>query len=254
MKQQRLDAIEQYVQQKKSVTLDQLCADFHVSKNTVRRDIDALLSRGTLQKVYGGVTAVSPSEDFSRLLPFEDRHIANKEAKEEICRLAASFVQNGDTIYIDTGTTCANIVSYISDKTCTIITNSLHVCSLAVPYPNLQVIALPGQLKRETLSFIGTTTVSYLNIYNIGKAFMACTGCSLEHGLTNASAEEYVIKKAVIEHSQKHFLLADHSKFGKYSLMTYCQMADLHTIVSDQPLQEDYAAYCRENGISVLAP
>ena len=252
MKQQRLDAIERYVNEKRSVTLDKLCEEFGISKNTVRRDIDILIPRGTIKKVYGGVTAVKKDGDIPGLLPYESRHVAYISEKDKICRLAASYVREGDTIYIDTGTTCVNMVKYISDRSCTIITNSLQVCTLAVPYPKLRVLSLPGQLKRETLSFTGNTTTEYLSIYNIQKAFMACTGCSLEHGLTNASSEEYIIKKTVIENSQMHFLLADHSKFGRFSLMTYCHLEDIDKVITDCPLPEEYQSFCIEHGIEVI--
>ena len=81
---------------------------------------------------------------------------------------------------------------------------------------------------------------------------MACTGVTMKSGLTNASAEEYITKKAIAENANSMILLADHSKFGRISLMTYSSMEKLDAIVTDQPLPEEYDSFCQEHGIRVM--
>ena len=250
MRTKRIDEIEQYVTKEKSVSLDTLCEVFQVSKNTIRRDIDTLAKAGKIKKVYGGVT-LNDTLPSKKLLPFAERHEKFVEEKKAICRLAADHIEDGDIIYIDTGTTCHNIVDYISDKRCTIITNSLQVSLKALPYENLTVISLPGYLKRETLSFVDVKISEYLQTFNIGKAFMACTGLSIENGLTNASEEEYRVKEAVVSNSMQRYVLADHSKFGIFSLMTYCPLEKINYILTDQLPQEEYTDFCRSNSITV---
>ena len=250
MRTKRIDLIETFIEQEKSVSLDTLCEKFNVSKNTIRRDIDDLVKKGTVEKVYGGVVSTQQASD-TRLLPYEQRHTVLSAEKDAISKKAASFVENGDVIYIDTGTTCLNMVDSLSHLNCTIITNSLQIYIRAVPYPNLQVISLPGILNRDTLSFVGSEIPGYLRTFNITKAFMASTGVTIENGLTNASAEEYAVKKAVIQNSQTRCLLSDHTKFGKFALMTYCRLNEVQHIITDRPLAEEYEDYCREYDISV---
>ncbi|RHR21760.1 DeoR/GlpR transcriptional regulator [Clostridium sp. AF19-22AC] len=252
MRTQRIDLIEKYIMQEKSVTLDALCEKFNVSKNTIRRDIDSLAEKGVIRKVYGGVTAVSASGLSPKLIPYETRHFTLPEEKDKICRLASQYVKDGDIIYIDTGTTCLNMVDHISDRQCTILTNSLQVCLKAVPYPNLNIISLPGKLKRETLSYVGSEIVDYLKTYNIGKAFMACSGATIENGLTNATTEEYIVKKAVMENTGESYLLADHTKFGHFSLMTYAHLEDIDYIITDQTPGNEYTDFCQEHQIQVV--
>ena len=81
---------------------------------------------------------------------------------------------------------------------------------------------------------------------------MACTGVTMKSGLTNASAEEYITKKAIAENANSMILLADHSKFGRISLMTYSPMEKLDAIVTDQALPEEYDNFCQEHGIRVM--
>ena len=80
---------------------------------------------------------------------------------------------------------------------------------------------------------------------------MACTGLSIENGLTNASEEEYRVKEAVVSNSMQRYVLADHSKFGIFSLMTYCPLEKINYILTDQLPQEEYTDFCRSNSITV---
>lgn len=250
MRTKRIDEIELYIQQKKSVSLDTLCEKFQVSKNTIRRDIDTLSKAGKIKKVYGGVTLAEPTAS-KNLTPFSERHQQYREEKRQIGQLAAAHIDDGDIIFIDSGTTCHNIIDFISEKQCTILTNNLQVSIKALPYENLTVISLPGYLKRETLSFVDGKISQFLNSYNIGKAFMACTGLSIENGLTNASEEEFLVKEAVIQNSVKRYILADHSKFDSFSLMTYCPLDKVNYILTDQIPEEEYLTYCHQNSIII---
>ena len=226
MKSQRLDMIEEYVLEHKNASLDTLCETFNVSKNTIRRDVDILLKRGSIMKVYGGVAALETPQTLP-LLSYEERGGRFPDEKKEICRRAAELVAEDDTIYIDTGTTCLNLVDYIADKHCTILTNSLLIFNKAASYPNLDIISVPGRLNRKTLSFTGPDINDYLKTYNI-------------------------TKKAIAENANSLILLADHSKFGRISLMTYSPMEKLDGIVTDQTLPEEYDSFCQDHGIRVM--
>ncbi len=252
MKEKRLDSLEQYILDNRSVTIDNICETYHISKNTVRRDLDELIGRGNIVKVYGGVKAADKAPLKTPLSSFEERHVANMKEKDYICRLAGNLVSSGDIIYIDTGTTCINMIEYIKNVNCTIITNSLQVATGAVPYSNLNVIMLPGKLNRETLSFVGIEAIENLKVYNIDKAFMASTGVTIENGLTNASSEEYSIKKTVVEGSRLLYLLADYTKFGRTALHTYCSLSAVNSIITEQKPPEKYISYCSEHNISIL--
>ena len=182
MKSQRLDMIEEYVLEHKNASLDTLCEKFNVSKNTIRRDVDILLKRGSIMKVYGGVAALETPQTLP-LLSYEERGGRFPDEKKEICRRAAELVAEDDTIYIDTGTTCLNLVDFIADKHCTILTNSLLIFNKAASYPNLDIISVPGKLNRKTLSFTGPDINDYLQTYNISMAFMACIYNRAEIGI-----------------------------------------------------------------------
>ena len=248
----RIEQLEQYILEHKAATIDSLCEEFEISKNTLRRDLEVLVSRGTVEKVYGGVIAVENLSPIPDLVTFQDRANRNFLSKQRIAALAASFVKERDIIFIDSGTTTMNIVDYLTHlNTVTVITNSIQVINKSMNYPNIDLIVLPGTLKRDTASLVGSSCVEYLEDYNIVRAFMACTGISVNSGICNASTEEYNIKKAALKKSQKHYLLADSTKFGRASLMTFGDVDQFDYILTEEMPDDAFRSYCKEQNCAI---
>ncbi len=246
MKTRRLQEIEAYIHLQKNVTLDELCLTFDVSKNTIRRDINEILRKGTIEKVYGGVVSVS------ELIPFENRNVKYPDEKARIGRMAASHIEDRDLIFIDSGTTTRMMLDWIDpDKTLTILTNSLDIINSAAEMPNVDLLVIGSTYKRHTRSFVGVDEARMLERYNVNKAFMSATGVSLAHGLTNSDLLEYEIKKSIAARSEKLFLLADSSKFGRSTLLTYASLQDVDVLLTSRSLPEEYARFCHTHAISL---
>ena len=247
MKTHRIKNVEEYILKNESVSLDKLCDVFKVSKNTIRRDIKELLEKGKIKKIYGGVTI-----NQKKLVPFEERNIKNHAEKKVTAEIAAAYINDGDIIFIDSGTTTMWLIDYLKNKNITILTNNLSAIVSALPYPNLNIISLGGTLKRKTNSFVGNSTSLVLKDYNISKAFMAATGISIARGATNSSVEEYELKKLIVEKSDEIFLLVDSSKFDSISLMTYSPLENLDYIITDKTPPKKYTDFFRKNKINLL--
>ncbi|WP_312441154.1 DeoR/GlpR family DNA-binding transcription regulator [Lacrimispora sp.] len=252
----RIDQLEQYILEHRTASIDALCEEFEISKNTLRRDLEILVARGTVEKVYGGVIACENASPIPNLVTFHERAGRNAQSKQRIAALAASFVRERDIIFIDSGTTTMGIVDHLTHLgTVTVITNSLQVINKSMNYPNINLIVLPGSLKRDTASLVGSSCVEYLEDYNIVRAFMACTAISLQAGVCNASTEEYIIKKTALKKSQKHYLLADSSKFGRTSLMTFGEIGQFDCILTEQMPDDDFSSYCKDQDCAIrIAP
>ncbi|MFA9466305.1 MAG: DeoR/GlpR family DNA-binding transcription regulator [Velocimicrobium sp.] len=249
MRSQRLDSIKEYIYQKKTVTLDQLCSEFNVSKNTIRRDIDELVSIENIKKIYGGVTV----EGYKPMVSFDERNISNLESKQQIAQRAAALVNDNEIVFIDSGTTTMHMIEYIKEKkNLTILTNSIEVIMRSIPYPNINVISLSGSLNRKTLSFTGTSCAQVLSNFNISKAFLAATGISTIGGASNSSAAETEIKRTALMKSQKNFLLVDHTKFGIISLMTFSNFDNINSIITDEMPSNELKDTLEQNNCKIL--
>lgn len=254
MRLDRLNDMEQYVMERGSVSLEELCRHFNVSMNTVRRDIVDLIHRGHLKKVYGGVSAGNRAPA-PPVIPISERSMRNDQAKQEIGELAATLVQDNMSIFLDSGSTTMRILPYLAEKqNVTVITHSLMALYEAAKYPSLHVIALGGMYNWVTSSFVGANTLDELSKMTINLVFLASTGVTLERGLTNTTYFEVEVKKTVARQNKDLVLMADHTKFGHDALLTFCNFEDLYAVVTDRPLPDSYMNVISRRGIKLLVP
>ena len=248
MKSFRLRRMEQYILEKENVSMEELCTEFDMSMNTVRMDVAALVKKGSVKKVYGGVC----SNRQNSLVPFEERKMKNSESKKSVCRAATKLVDDGDIIYIDSGTTAMYMTDYLDKhKNVTILTNNLNVIMRAVPYENIQVICLPGILERKTNSFVSAETGKILARYNIKKAFFAATGVTENGDVTNSSSLEYEINREAMQNSEHKYLLMDSSKYGKSALLTYAHISDMEKVITDKYSNPDLQELCNRYNVAL---
>lgn len=252
LKTKRIERIQEYILEHETVSLDELTTVFNVSKNTIRRDVQQLVERGKIKKVYGGVAVNDVNDAHAPLESFNKRQTRNQEQKETIAKAAADLVEDGDIIYIDSGTTTLEMVEYLQTKQVTVITNNLDFITHALPYPNLNVISTGGVVNRETKSFVSFKNTDLLKAYNINKAFMASTGISITNGVTHSSPLESEIKQAVVKRSSKVYLMVDQHKFDKYALITYCGLNEIDYIVTDTNPSENYQEYAKNHNIELV--
>ena len=249
MRSQRIDSMMLYIKENKTVTLEQLCEQFKVSKNTVRRDLPEILDTGEFKKIYGGIT-YSPN---TYLKPFSERHVTNLEFKQQIAQKAASFVTDGDVIFIDSGTTTYHMIEFLKGKKdITILSHNLEVFTRAALDPDLRVVSLPGELDHKTLSFAGLNTTKYLENYNISKAFIATAGLSAENGLSNSSPKEFEIKQTILAKSRENYVLADHTKFHNTSLLTFSNFEYVHAVITDTAPEEELSHYLTSRQVEII--
>ena len=177
----------------------------------------------------------------------------NSADKNLIGRLAAGEVNDGDTIFIDSGTTTLCMLRYLTGrKKLTIVTHSLAAMSEASKYENLSLICPGGIYSPPTDSFVGLSTFESLSGMTITKAFMAATGVSLESGMTNTTFLEAEIKRGVAHRASSVYLMADSSKLDKEAVISFCQLRDLTAFVTDRRPPDRYIEFFRTHGIRVL--
>ncbi len=248
MRVDRLNAIEQYIVKHGTVSMEELVSHFQVSMNTIRRDINELLAREHIKKVYGGV-AINESP----VLPYAIRAVSNSSAKERIGRLAAGLVRDGDTIFLDAGSTTPYLLPFLSERRdVTVITHSLIAMIRASECQHLNLIGLGGVFSNRTSAFASIATVEELTKFHIRTSFLAATGVSLEAGLTNASYLDAEIKRRVAQQAEQVVLMADGSKFDHSAVHSFFPFEKLTAVVTDERPPENYVRRASEVGIQLL--
>lgn len=251
MKVQRLEQEQKFIEKYSSVTIEQLCEEFKISKNTVRRDIAELIEMGKVEKVYGGVVAKGNVKEYRMgVRTFDSRTELRTDVKLMLGEMAASYVEDNDVIFLDSGTTTIHMVPHLKNvHNLTVVTHSIPAVAELYKLQNIRVIVPPGSLFRPTFSVADYVTVDFLSKLNINKAFMASTGVSWQFDVTNATMVEYGIKRCVMERSQERFLLVDSAKFGTVGIMSWAKLKQFDRVITDEPVPARVLDYLKENQV-----
>ncbi|MCE7981529.1 MAG: DeoR/GlpR transcriptional regulator [Caldilinea sp. CFX5] len=214
---ERRQEILALLEEKSRVSVDHLAGHFGVSRSSIRRDLCQLHEHGLLTRTYGGAVALNGNgHSSSGEAPFVERQVANLPEKDRIGRAAAQHIGEGETIFIDGGTTTECMLPYLPEKRITVVTYGLNIINRLSANPNVTLIAIGGALHRYSLTFSGLLALNSIEAYNIryDKTFMAASGVAAVAGITNASLEEIPIKRKALEAGQQNILLVDASKIG----------------------------------------
>lgn len=204
------------------VYIDDLVDSIGVSPSTVRRDIDALVKSGQVIALRGG--AVRLNERLSEL-PSKAKALINKDAKVAIAAAAAREVSDGDTIYIDSGTTTLQMMPFLRGRRIQVVTSNTHLLNL-LPDERMRITVLAGEYLASIGSIAGSLTERLLHDMFFDKAFIGASGCSAKAGLSTFDIREASKKRIVHDNSNESFVLIDSSKFGKSTLFKALELQE----------------------------
>ncbi len=249
--------IVEMTQERGSIRVSELSDMFGVNETTIRRDLSDLVAHGVLRRAHGGaVSAVgngiadsgvrSESEFSARLLD------AGAE-KAAIGREAAKLVVEGSTIIIDSGTTAAYLAHELRDrKDLAVVTNAVTTAMELIDNPGITLVMTGGVLRRQSLGAAGELSALTLREIRVDHAFVATHSVSIDAGLTYPSFDEVVGKRAMIEAASEVTLLADHSKFGRHSLVRVAPLTAVDRVITSAGIDEATVASIRDLGVEVV--
>ena len=245
----RQQQIAQLVERQQRISVADLCELFSISEATARRDLEALAQQGKVDRVHGGAISISnaPPE-----LPILDREKEENEAKRQIGQAASGLIQEGETIFLGSGTTVLELARILKTrKGLTIITNSLPVLNQLSGTENT-IVCLGGVLRLTELSFIGHITEQSLAEVRADKVFIGTRGISLEHGLTNDYLPETLTDRAILRAGIEIIILADHVKFGRVATAMLAPVESVNTIITDKLTSKDFIRDLENLGLRVM--
>lgn len=223
---ERCDKIIGIVNDKKSVTVQELMEYLSASESTIRRDLSSLDARGELIKVYGGAMALTVKAHDDDI---KNRKILFPEEKKRIAKHAASLVKSNDFVYIDAGTTTEYIVDYLNEKDAVYITNAAaHARKLA--NSGFTVYLVGGRLKQSTEAVIGSSALDHIKRYNFTIGFWGANGIHRTTGFTTPDPEEAAVKQVSMTRCKRKYIVADNSKFGTVSPVTFADFKSASVI------------------------
>jgi DeoR/GlpR family transcriptional regulator of sugar metabolism len=214
------------IEKNQSVKLGELRSLFGVSEATIRRDLVVLEGKNTLTRTYGGAVAnLMVSEDSSN----EDRAITNVEEKLKISKAACKLISEGQTVFIDSGTTAIQLASVLpKDMNCNYVTNCRGVANELYRRGMMSFYLIGGSYLEINDSFVGTLAVDVIRSLSFDIAFLCVSGVDVHRQQLSLRSDVYrQSQREVIAVSRQNYVLADHSKFSAsafFSTATFDQI------------------------------
>lgn len=244
LKRERLDQIMIAVTKQGFVSVADLAKALNVSEMTIRRDLDELSKSGKVIRLHGGVQAISSQTQIEQ--NFQEKREIHIQEKQEIAKVAASLVNDNETIYVGPGTTLEFMVARLNQENLRIVTNSLPIFEMARSNPlNYKLVLVGGSYRRVSGSFYGALSNNELDSMNYDKAFVGVNGIS-DAALLTADIEEGQTQSIGLNNSQKRILVADMYKFNHRDFYQFYSLYDIDELVTNEQISPDVLEYYRQ--------
>ncbi|MGX0379236.1 DeoR/GlpR family DNA-binding transcription regulator [Staphylococcus auricularis] len=228
-----------------TVSVNALSEEMDVAQMTIRRDLKELENHKQLIRVHGG--AVLPKQYYNELANDEKKALQSA-SKSEIAQKASALIQDGDTVFIGSGTTNESLYPYLNDKSLHIITNSLHIFQQYTHHDHIDVVLVGGRYRTKTGTFVGVLANAVLERLNIDKCFIGANGIYNQY-VSTANEEEAQANKIILDQSKEKYITADQSKFNIRAFIEFYDIAQLTGIITDDALDssvyESYSDYTK---------
>jgi DeoR/GlpR family transcriptional regulator of sugar metabolism len=248
LKVERQNWIRRLVLEKRRVTVLELSTLMAVSEATVRRDLDELDGQG-LRRIHGGAIAI---EIFLSEPPVLQRVVDQTENKRRIARAAVRRVQDGDTIFISSGSTTLEIARQLPEgKRLTVISNSLPVVNELAGRSSVELVVVGGMFRPGELSMVGHPAEMALRDFRADLAFMGMRAIHPRQGFTNDYLPEIQTDRSILSMASRVIIVADHTKFGRVCSVFVAPVTAAHSIITDDGVDPQIVQELSAMGITV---
>ena len=220
-----------------------------VSLMTVRRDLAELEHRGLVLRVHGGAQLANASE-----IGYAARARQHTEQKRAIGELAAMLIKPGETVYLDAGSTTAEIARHLRRRQIEevrVVTHAVNIATELAGLPHVQLVQIGGEVYRRSYSTAGAIALDTIGRLRFNRMFLATQGFSSEAGVTDWSLAEVEVKRAAANNSAWVAVTADASKWGKVLLAQTAPISSFQAVITDSRISDAAQAELRRLGLEV---
>lgn len=247
---ERRNKILDILRERARVTVNDLTRQFKTSGATIRSDLNLLAEKGMLLRTHGGAVL---KHDSDTELTVQTRMRTQGDIKKSIGSAAASLVEDGEVIFIDSSSTAFSIIPFLSERNeLTVVTNSIDAAYNLSTNTGASIIIPGGTVRRETHSVIGSPIGNCITDAIITKAFVGAWGFTIEDGLTDVNPGEIAMKKSAIENSRSVIAVVDSTKWGRISRGSFARTDRINTIVTDRKAPASMISSLKKMGIAVI--
>ncbi|BDP32768.1 transcriptional repressor of aga operon [Vibrio vulnificus] len=246
---ERRDAILKHIQQHQSGSVNDFAVKYQVSEVTIRNDLNILEKKGCVTRCYGGAMI---NAQFAFDKPLQDKKQINQDIKSLLGQYAASLVEDGDTLILDSGSTTEQIAFHLTEKQhLKVMTNAINIAYHLANRDNIEVIVTGGLMRKNSYSLHGESGEALLGQFRFNKLFLGVDGFDKLAGVTTPHSGEASINRRMVEAAQMVIAVTDSSKFDRQSFCLIARPEQLDMLITDSGIPEDYHRELTEMGVDV---
>lgn len=245
---ERKHKILDLLEEKKFITIKEICNNLYISQSTARRDLIKMENEKLIIRTHGGAKLPANSANEHS---YTQREKQNKSKKIKIADMASTFIEDGISLFLDSSSTVQCVIPFLNGfKDLTIVTNGLQNALELSKIKNLNTIIIGGNLYPGSSSIVGASTSSALSNYKVDLSMLSCRGLD-GNGIYEANEPQAVIKQKMIQNSNKKILLCDSSKFNNNFFYKLGDLDTFHYIITDD-MPNNYIKNKIENSGSMI--
>jgi DeoR/GlpR family transcriptional regulator of sugar metabolism len=219
------------VRNAEQISVAELAAATGASEMTIRRDLEVLAEEGVLERFRGGARSLLLRGEGP---PFALRKQDAIEAKRRIAAEAARLIAEGESVVIDSGTTCLEVASALRNHRITVMPLTLHAANALAGGPRLTLLMPGGEVRTGELTMTGPLAEASLAALRFDTAILGCCGLSAADGLTAYDLLDAAVKRAAIASARRTIVVTDGSKFTRTALAAVAPASSLDTVITDE--------------------
>lgn len=246
----RQQAILKYLKENKFAKTEDLAKLLNTSNITIRRDFQNLENEGVIKRRYGGAELIEGAlnED-----PYSnEENDARHKIKESIAKKAAEFIEDGDSIFINSSSTAIKILDYIQDKRVVVITNNGKILGMNLS-SKVEVILTGGEVYGRKQSMVGDIATQIISKITAIKCFMGVSGITSNSGISTSVLQETTVNMKMLENCNgPTFILADSSKIGIHHNFSSGDIDKVNYVITDINANKEEVKKLEEKGVDII--
>ncbi|MDT2640950.1 DeoR/GlpR family DNA-binding transcription regulator [Enterococcus dongliensis] len=233
------------LQQTEQMTTFELADSLNVSISTIRRDLSILEEKNDIIRNYGYC-----SYNYENKTNFDQS--GPERIKQAIAREASKYINDYDTLFINSSSTALKTLDYITSNHLTIVTNNVKV-NYSPHKDNCSYILTGGEMRFPKEALVGDITLNTISSMNADICIIGCSGVSIKNGVTTKILNESTVNEMMINKTIKcKILVADHRKINLTSKFKIADISVFDYLITDQFSSQKVVNDIRNTGVKVI--
>lgn len=239
-----------YIKSNRIIKVSEASKHLGVSELTIRRDLEVISNQHLIERFHGGARIKTP--DLKYDIPVSEKETRHEAPKKCIAQKAAALIYNGDSVFLNSGSTTSLVMRYLDGKNIRVFTNNALAPS-CIQSEHTELIITGGECRLRSKALIGTFASDMLKKVYTNACILGTNGISSANGITTSNYQEASINELMVTHCRgKIIVVADGSKIGQTHPFVSIGIRNIHILITDSSADKEELHKIQQCGIEVI--